>query len=70
MMSCIIAARSALDFEEKKSSEKNSASGIVIECGTFIILAEGSDTDCYPYLCCEFDVLSCYASTGLLQIIF
>ena len=46
MMRCIIADRSLSDFEEKNSSERNSSSGIVIECGTLTILTEGSDISC------------------------
>ena len=39
----MIAARSASDFEDKKSSERNSASGIEIEFGTSTSVVEGSD---------------------------
>jgi len=44
MMSRIMADRSASDFDEKNASERNSVSGIVIECGILTILAEGSDS--------------------------
>ena len=46
MMRCIIADKSLSDFEERKSSERNASSGIVIECGTLTILTEGSDISC------------------------
>ena len=58
---------SALDLAEKKSSERNSASGIVVESGTLTILAEGSDIDCSPSQHCQIGVVACEVPIGLFQ---